>query len=51
VGYLCRRCTADLFVVGGAAMAQACDVERVTRDVDAMFAPAALSEVEVAADS
>jgi hypothetical protein len=30
---------ADLFVVGGAAMAMAYDATRVTRDVDAMFVP------------
>jgi hypothetical protein len=30
---------ADLFVVGGAAMALAYDATRVTRDVDAMFVP------------
>lgn len=34
-----RGVTADLFVVGGAAMALAYDAERVTRDVDAMFVP------------
>lgn len=30
---------ADLFVVGGAAIALAYDATRVTRDVDAMFVP------------
>ena len=32
--------TAQLFVVGGAAMALAYDRERLTRDVDALFVPA-----------
>ncbi|GFZ98992.1 DUF6036 family nucleotidyltransferase [Nesterenkonia alkaliphila] len=32
--------TAQLFVVGGAAMALAYDAERLTRDVDALFVPA-----------
>jgi predicted nucleotidyltransferase len=31
--------TADVFVVGGAAMALAYDAKRVTRDVDARFVP------------
>jgi len=30
---------ADVFVVGGAAMALAYDAARVTRDVDAVFKP------------
>lgn len=30
----------QLFVVGGAAMALAYDVDRLTRDVDALFFPA-----------
>jgi hypothetical protein len=30
---------ADIFIVGGAAMALAYDADRVTRDVDAMFVP------------
>jgi hypothetical protein len=30
---------ADLFIVGGAAMALAYDANRVTRDVDATFVP------------
>lgn len=34
-----RNVVADLFVVGGAAMALAYDATRVTRDVDAMFVP------------
>ena len=34
-----RGVVADLFIVGGAAMALAYDAERVTRDVDATFIP------------
>jgi hypothetical protein len=34
-----RGVIADLFVVGGAAMALAYDATRVTRDVDALFVP------------
>ena len=34
-----RGVIADVFVVGGAAMALAYDVKRVTRDVDARFMP------------
>jgi len=34
-----RGVIADVFVVGGAAMALAYDVKRVTRDVDARFVP------------
>src|SRR3954468_2743878 len=34
-----RGVVADLFVVGGAAMALAYDAKRVTRDVDATFVP------------
>ena len=34
-----RGIGADLFVVGGAAMALAYDASRVTRDVDALFVP------------
>lgn len=34
-----RGVVADVFVVGGAAMALAYDATRVTRDVDAMFVP------------
>ncbi|GAA2877515.1 hypothetical protein Acy02nite_62380 [Actinoplanes cyaneus] len=34
-----RGVVADLFIVGGAAMALAYDAERVTRDVDATFVP------------
>lgn len=36
---VCRGVVADIFVVGGAAMALAYDAKRVTRDVDAMFVP------------
>jgi hypothetical protein len=39
-GRLARRgVVADIFVVGGAAMALAYDATRVTRDVDARFVP------------
>jgi predicted nucleotidyltransferase len=34
-----RGVVADLFIVGGAAMALAYDADRVTRDVDATFLP------------
>ncbi len=34
-----RGVVADIFVVGGAAMALAYDANRVTRDVDAVFVP------------
>ncbi len=34
-----RGVVADLFVVGGAAMALAYDANRLTRDVDATFVP------------
>ncbi len=34
-----RGVVADVFVVGGAAMALAYDATRVTRDVDATFVP------------
>jgi hypothetical protein len=34
-----RGVVADIFVVGGAAMALAYDAARVTRDVDAVFKP------------
>jgi predicted nucleotidyltransferase len=34
-----RGVVADLFIVGGAAMALAYDAKRVTRDVDATFVP------------
>ncbi len=34
-----REVVADVFVVGGAAMALAYDATRVTRDVDAKFVP------------
>jgi hypothetical protein len=33
----CRGVVADVFIVGGAAMAPAYDATRVTRDVDARF--------------
>lgn len=41
------RIRADIFVVGGAAMAVAYDTRRSTRDVDAVFVPTA--EVRAAA--
>jgi mannitol/fructose-specific phosphotransferase system IIA component len=34
-----RGVVADVFVVGGAAMALAYDATRVTRDVDSLFVP------------
>ena len=34
-----REVVADIFVVGGAAMAMAYDATRVTRDLDARFVP------------
>ena len=34
-----RGVVADVFVVGGAAMALAYDATRVTRDIDATFVP------------
>jgi hypothetical protein len=34
-----RGLQAQLFVVGGAAMTLACDGQRLTRDVDALFVP------------
>jgi predicted nucleotidyltransferase len=34
-----RGVVADIFIVGGAAMALAYDAKRVTRDVDALFVP------------
>lgn len=37
-----RRAQAQLFVVGGAAMALVYDQHRLTRDVDALFVPAAV---------
>ncbi len=47
-----RGVVADLFVVGGAAMAMAYDATRVTRDVDATFVPhgAVLEEARAVAD-
>ena len=34
-----RGVSADIYVVGGAAMALAYDARRVTRDIDAVFVP------------
>ena len=34
-----KGATADIYLVGGAAMALGFDAERSTRDVDAVFAP------------
>jgi Nucleotidyltransferase of unknown function (DUF6036) len=34
-----RGVVADVFIVGGAAMALAYDATRVTRDVDSLFVP------------
>jgi hypothetical protein len=47
-----RGVVADIFVVGGAAMALAYDAKRVTRDVDAMFVPhgVVLDEARAVAD-
>src|SRR5208283_3240902 len=47
-----RGVVADVFVVGGAAMALAYDAARVTRDVDAVFKPhgIVLEEVKNVAD-
>lgn len=47
-----RGVVADLFIVGGAAMALAYDSTRVTRDVDATFVPhgVVLEEAERVAD-
>jgi predicted nucleotidyltransferase len=47
-----RGVVADVFVVGGAAMALAYDAKRVTRDVDAMFVPhgVVLDEARAVAD-
>jgi predicted nucleotidyltransferase len=47
-----RGIVADLFVVGGAAMALAYDASRVTRDVDAVFVPhgIVLEEARAVAD-
>lgn len=38
-----RGVVADVFIVGGAAMALAYDATRATRDVDSLFVPMALS--------
>ena len=40
-----RGVVADVFVVGGAAMALAYDASRVTRDVDARFVPTGVPAV------
>ncbi|MEU7575454.1 DUF6036 family nucleotidyltransferase [Micromonospora sp. NPDC049240] len=47
-----RGVVADIFIVGGAAMALAYDAKRVTRDVDAMFVPhgVVLDEARAVAD-
>ncbi len=47
-----RGVVADIFVVGGAAMALAYDAKRVTREVDAMFVPhgVVLDEARAVAD-
>lgn len=47
-----RGVVADLFIVGGAAMALAYDAVRVTRDVDALFVPhgVVLEEARVVAE-
>jgi hypothetical protein len=48
-----RGVVADVFIVGGAAMALAYDADRVTRDVDAVFVPHGIVHEEagrVAAD-
>jgi hypothetical protein len=48
-----RGVVADIFVVGGAAMALAYDATRVTRDVDALFVPhgVVLEEARIVADN
>jgi len=43
-----RGVVADIFIVGGAAMALAYDAARVTRDVDAMFKPHGIVHKEAA---
>ena len=43
-----RDVSADVYLVGGAAMALAFDITRATRDLDGVFRPA--SEVRMAAD-
>ena len=45
-----RGVVADLFIVGGAAMALAYDADRVTRDVDATFLPHGIVLEEVRAE-
>lgn len=44
-----RNAQADIFLVGGAAMALAYDTRRATRDLDAVFAPAAVVRKATAA--
>ena len=46
-----RGVVADVFVVGGAAMALAYDATRVTRDVDSLFVPHGVVLEEVGAAS
>jgi hypothetical protein len=43
-----RGVVGDLYVIGGAAMALAYDAERVTRDIDAIFAPHGIVHEEAA---
>ena len=40
-----RGVVADIFIVGGAAMALAYDADRVTRDVDSLFVPRSLADM------
>lgn len=42
-----RGIVADVFIVGGAAMALAYDAQRVTRDVDAVFVPHGLRRQKI----
>jgi hypothetical protein len=46
-----RGVVADLFIVGGAAMALAYDADRVTRDMDATFLPHGIVLEEARNDS
>jgi hypothetical protein len=41
-----RGAVADLYVIGGAAMAMAYDARRATRDIDAIFEPHGLVREE-----